>query len=121
MQVYCHGFFLIQHLVLRWVHLSKMRLYLKKYIFPEKFSFYLCCLQKLLIFFWLVEFFPEKYRWIFKFNPLSVFINAYREVLLAGGFPNWGSLSIGVIISVVLFIFSFKMFKKLEGVFADIV
>ncbi len=68
-----------------------------------------------------VEFFPEKYRWIFKFNPLSVFINAYREVLLAGGLPNWGSLSIGVIISVVLFIFSYKMFKKLEGVFADIV
>ncbi|MDO8497026.1 MAG: ABC transporter permease, partial [bacterium] len=26
------------------------------------------------------ELFPEKYRWIFKFNPMSVFINAYRQV-----------------------------------------
>jgi len=27
------------------------------------------------------EFFPEQYRWIFKINPMSVFINAYRQVL----------------------------------------
>jgi len=66
------------------------------------------------------EFFPEQYRWIFKINPMSVFINAYRQVLLTGSMPNWASLSIGVGISVILFILSYVLFKKLEGSFADV-
>ncbi len=67
------------------------------------------------------EFFPEQYRWIFKINPMSVFINAYRQVLLAGDLPNMGSLGIGIAISVGLFIVSYKIFKKMEGTFADVV
>ena len=68
-----------------------------------------------------VEFFPENYRWIFKINPMSVFINAYRLVLLAGELPNWGSLGFGVAISLILFFIAMKVFKKLEGMFADVV
>lgn len=67
------------------------------------------------------ELFPEKYRWIFKLNPMSVFINAYRQVLLAKDFPNLSSMSIGVIITVLLCIFAYWVFKKLEGTFADVV
>lgn len=67
------------------------------------------------------EFFPEPYRWIFKINPMSVFINAYRQVLLAGDFPNIGSLGVGIAISAGLFIISYKIFKKMEGTFADVV
>ncbi len=67
------------------------------------------------------EFFPEKYRWIFKINPMSVYINAYRQVVLAGNIPNWTSLSVGIIISLVIFVVSYRFFKKMEGVFADIV
>lgn len=66
------------------------------------------------------EFFPEKYRWIFAFNPMSVFINAYREVIFAGDWPNVVSLSIGIVISVGLFLISFSLFKRLEKSFADI-
>lgn len=68
-----------------------------------------------------VEFLPEKYRFIFKLNPLSVFINAYRQVLLGGSFPRWESLAIGAVISIIFFIISFKLFKKMEKDFADIV
>lgn len=68
-----------------------------------------------------VEFFPEKYRFIFKFNPMSVFINAYRQVLLGGAFPKWESLSIGIFVSVIFFIISYRLFKKVEKDFADIV
>lgn len=68
-----------------------------------------------------VEFFPEQYRWIFKINPMSVFINAYRQVLLGGSMPNLVSLSIGVLVALVIFYLSFRFFKKLEGTFADIV
>lgn len=68
-----------------------------------------------------VEFFPERYRWIFQLNPMSVFINAYRKVLLGGDFPNLTSLGIGIVISIVIYILARKFFKKTEGVFADIV
>lgn len=68
-----------------------------------------------------VEFFPEQYRWIFKINPMSLFINAYRSVLLSGNFPNWSSLGMGVAISVILYFIAMRVFKKLEGMFADVV
>jgi len=67
------------------------------------------------------EFFPSQYRWIFKINPMSVFINAYRQVLLTRSFPNWGSLFLGVAISLVIYVFARSFFKKMEGIFADIV
>jgi len=67
------------------------------------------------------EFFPEKYRWIFKINPMSVFINAYRQVVLTGKLPNLSSLAIGILISVIIFIIAYRFFKRLEGIFADIV
>lgn len=67
------------------------------------------------------ESFPEKFRWIFKFNPMSVFINAYRQILLAHDVPKWGSLGIGVVISLVIFVIAYRFFKKAEGTFADMV
>ncbi|NTU73305.1 ABC transporter permease [Candidatus Roizmanbacteria bacterium] len=67
------------------------------------------------------EFFPERYRWIFKFNPMSVFINAYREVLLGSGQINWTGLGIGVLVSFAVFGIAYLFFKKMEGIFADIV
>jgi lipopolysaccharide transport system permease protein len=67
------------------------------------------------------EFFPEQYRWIFKINPMSVFINAYRQVVLGQDWPNWSSLAIGVALSIGVFCLGYAFFKKSEGVFADIV
>lgn len=68
-----------------------------------------------------VEFFPDQYRWIFKLNPLSVFINAYRQVIFGASLPSLSSLGVAVLISILLFILSYKIFKKLEGTFADLV
>lgn len=67
------------------------------------------------------EFFPEKWRWIFKINPMSVIINAYREVIINGSAPNMSSMLIASGISLILLGISYTIFKKLEGSFADIV
>jgi len=67
------------------------------------------------------DFFPEKYRWVFKLNPMSVFINAYRQVLLSQDWPNWGSLSIGVGITFLLLVFARVVFDRLQKSFADVV
>ncbi|MFZ5376668.1 MAG: ABC transporter permease [Patescibacteria group bacterium] len=68
-----------------------------------------------------VEMFPANYRWIFQLNPMAVIINAYRQTILGGGFPNLGSLGIALLLSMIFLIVSYKLFKKLEGVFADVV
>lgn len=67
------------------------------------------------------DIFPDKYRWIFQINPMAVFINAYRQVILGGSMPNLVSLGIGLILSVILYFVAVKIFKKLEGQFADVV
>lgn len=67
------------------------------------------------------ELFPERYRWIFQLNPMAVIINAYRQVILAGGMPNLKSLGLALVLSLILLLGGYKFFKKLEGVFADIV
>ncbi len=68
-----------------------------------------------------VEQFPEKYRFIFMVNPMSVIINAYRQVVLGKGMPNLQSLGIASLLSIILFIICFLIFKKSEGKFADYV
>jgi len=67
------------------------------------------------------ELFPEQYRWVFRINPMSVFINAYRQVILAHNWPNFQSLGLGALLSVIIFFISLRIFKKLEGMFADVV
>jgi len=68
-----------------------------------------------------VEIIPEKYRFVFSLNPMSVIVNAYRQVLLSGGTPNLNSLGIAFVMSLVVFLIGFLIFKKLEGLFADYV
>ncbi|HCC84401.1 MAG TPA: phosphate ABC transporter permease [Candidatus Pacebacteria bacterium] len=68
-----------------------------------------------------VELFPDQYRWIFQLNPMAVIVNAYRQVLLAGAEPNYLSLALAASLSLILLTVCFKFFKKVEGVFADIV
>ncbi len=68
-----------------------------------------------------VDFFPQQYRIIFQLNPMAVFINGYRQVLLGGGFFKWSSVLIAFALSFVLFFIARKLFIKLEKNFADIV
>lgn len=86
-------------------------------------------LLNLLVLVWLyltpviypVEIFPVKYRFIFQLNPLAVIINAYRQVVLGGAAPNLQSLAIALAVSLLTLLIGFRLFKKLEGVFADVV
>lgn len=67
------------------------------------------------------EIFPGAYRWIFQLNPMAVIINAYRQAILVGGMPNLTSLGIALVVSSIITFLGFRLFKKLEGVFADVV
>ncbi|HLC94571.1 MAG TPA: ABC transporter permease [Patescibacteria group bacterium] len=68
-----------------------------------------------------VELIPDRFRFALSLNPMSVIVNAYRQVILAGKPPNFQSLLIGLITSLIVFLLGFVIFKKLEGQFADYV
>lgn len=68
-----------------------------------------------------VEIIPVKYKFFFSLNPMSVIINAYRQVILVRGMPNLSSLTIALAMSIFIFSAGFLIFKKLEGQFADYV
>lgn len=62
---------------------------------------------------------PEKYRIVFQLNPMAVIINAYRQVILAGGVPKYSSLAIAIVVSLITLLIGFKYFKSREKIFAD--
>ena len=68
-----------------------------------------------------VEIIPDRYRFVFSLNPMAVIINAYREVIIGQGNPNWNSIGLAFVVSLTIFIVSYLIFKKLEGKFADYV
>ncbi|MFH2019535.1 MAG: ABC transporter permease [bacterium] len=86
-------------------------------------------LLSLLILLWMyltpvlypMEMVPDRYRFIFRLNPMSVLVNAYREVILVGGHPKYSSLIIAGLVGLFSVLIGRYIFKKLERIFADVV
>lgn len=68
-----------------------------------------------------VDIVPEKYKYIFQLNPMSVIVNAYRQSILAGSMPKVSSILIAFIVSFVTLLICLRYFKKKEKIFADII
>lgn len=66
-----------------------------------------------------VDIVPPQYKILFQLNPMSVIINAYRQVVLGGGTPNYVSLFIALSLSLLVFILGLSYFKSREKIFAD--
>lgn len=62
---------------------------------------------------------PEKFKFLFQLNPMSVIINAYRQVILGGGQPKYSSLIIAFILSFITLLIGLSYFKSREKIFAD--
>lgn len=62
---------------------------------------------------------PQKFRFVYQLNPMSVIVNAYRQVILGGGSPKYSSLLIAFIVSFTTLIIGLSYFKSREKVFAD--
>ena len=66
-----------------------------------------------------VDLVPDKYRILFDLNPNSLFINAYRRVVLQGVSPGEDRLLLGLTVAVLTFIVGYFLFKRMESGFAD--
>lgn len=85
-------------------------------------------LANLLIMLWMymspivypVSMVPQKYLWLYKLNPLVGIIEGYRSALF--GYPfEWSIIIWSGVSSIVIFVVSYVLFKKVERVFADVV
>jgi len=66
-----------------------------------------------------VDMVPERYRLVFDLNPNSLFINAYRRVLLEGISPGLDRLLLGLGIALLTLLVGYYLFKRMEPGFAD--
>ena len=66
-----------------------------------------------------VDIVPDRYQILFDLNPNSLFINAYRRVVLMGVSPGVDRLLLGMVIATATFLVGYFLFKKMEPGFAD--
>lgn len=63
---------------------------------------------------------PEKYRIIYSFNPIVSVIEGYRACFLGTPMP-WPYIWPGALTAVILVIFGALYFRRMEGVFVDVI
>ena len=66
-----------------------------------------------------VDIVPQRYQFLYDINPNSLFIHAYRRVLLHGENPDLEKVLLGLVIAVGTFLIGYYLFKKMEPTFAD--
>jgi lipopolysaccharide transport system permease protein len=66
-----------------------------------------------------VDIVPPRYQFLFDMNPLSLFTNAYRRVILFDQSPDMDKFILGFVISVFTCLVGYYLFKKMEPGFAD--
>lgn len=64
---------------------------------------------------------PEKLRPFYLLNPMAGIIDGYRRVIIQGMPPDWQYLGIATAVTLVVLVFSYKYFKKVEMKFADVI
>lgn len=62
---------------------------------------------------------PANFQFIMKLNPMAHIINAYRSIFYYHRSPDWTSLGIMLLISLVIIFVGYAIFKKLQKRFAE--
>jgi len=64
---------------------------------------------------------PEAFRVVFRMNPLALFVEDARRVVLWGLSPDWSWFFVGMALSLAVFISGFVWFMKSKKAFADVI
>ncbi|MBR3660496.1 MAG: ABC transporter permease [Bacilli bacterium] len=62
---------------------------------------------------------PDRFRWILYLNPMTQFIDAYRNIFYYKTLPNCMSLFILFFVSIIVLTIGYLVFDKLEKGFAE--
>ncbi|TXC90948.1 ABC transporter permease [Metabacillus litoralis] len=63
---------------------------------------------------------PKKFVSIFYLNPMTTFIESYRNVLIYGTEPMWGALGVIILVSFVILYFALRLLYKYENEYAKV-
>jgi lipopolysaccharide transport system permease protein len=64
---------------------------------------------------------PEAFRIVFRINPIAIFVEDARRVVLWGLSPDWPWFFFGMALSGAVLIFGFVWFMKSKKAFADVI
>lgn len=64
---------------------------------------------------------PKKFFTLYMLNPMAPVMDAFRKVALQGKPPMWGYLGISAAVSVLTLIVGYRVFKRLEPAFAELI
>ena len=64
---------------------------------------------------------PEQFRFFYQINPIAIFINDSRRVMLWGLLPDWPSFFVGMTCSLFTLVLGFVFFMKSKKGFADVI
>ena len=79
----------------------------------------------LMILFWLtpilypISMVPERARWLFKLNPLAVYITAYQDIIYRGLWPVWETWVVGTLWVVASVALGSWVFRRYDPMFAE--
>ncbi len=62
---------------------------------------------------------PESYQWILRLNPMTFIIDGYRSIFYYQQQPDFISLGITLLVSLILCIVGYLLFSKLQKRFAE--
>ncbi len=71
--------------------------------------------------FYSIESVPPRFQTLLKLNPLTLFVNDTRQVVLFGQLPNFAELGLSLILALLLLGLAFWLFQRLRGGFSDVV
>lgn len=66
-----------------------------------------------------MEMIPKELVYLFKINPMTSVIQAYRDILYYQRMPDFGAMGINVFYSLILIILGYFIFNKLQRKFAE--
>ncbi len=64
---------------------------------------------------------PQRFLWFYTLNPMVGVVENFREVLLHGATPNFDTLAVSALVSLLLLPVSYIYFKHVEATLADVV
>ena len=64
---------------------------------------------------------PKRFLWFYSLNPMVGIVENFREVLLHGTTPNFDTLALSAVVSLLLVPASYIYFKHVEATLADVV
>jgi len=62
---------------------------------------------------------PERVRWLFKLNPLAVYITAYQDIIYYGRWPTWDTWVLGTLWVVASVALGSWVFRRYDPRFAE--